>query len=1046
MTECVLLLFLQVSVFLWFKFTVWLIVAFEMKFLLCQISLRTLKTSPCDIHENLTAMTVEFNCRGRRLTEMPNITINATKLDLSENNIHNLTARAFRHMNNLSDLNLNWINKNEKVTVPAGLFSNLTNLKTFEMNGMALRHIPGNLPENLQQLRLVENKITSINTKTFSSMTNLTHLYLSRNCYYWNPCLRHYTIENGSFSSLGGLRHLSLSYNNLSHVPTALPASLRTLELASNRIAYIGEGDFHGLDNLATLKIQGNCPRCNNAPYPCVPCVNVSIEIHPRAFFNLVELRLLHLAGNSISSLDPNWFKKLSKLKELYLSFNFLLSAVTNDNFLSNLPLLRKLDLSFNYGLKSYPESINLSSSFSNLTSLEVLHIQGLVFQEITNYTFSSLSALKNLSVLDVGINFIVHTDSKTFLQLQHLKLLYLSENRLHPGVQSNGPTHQEGLDSEAPGVGSSFEMPSLSESYSRQKDHSYEISNSLVKPECFAAGRVLDLSRNNLFFISPQQFEGYGNISCLNLSRNGFAAAPNGSEFTSLPGTKYLDLSFNKIDLAYDDAFTELQDLEVLDLSFNPHYFTVQGITHNLNFLKRLPSLKVLNMSFNSIYMLTTKTMSSASLQELQFQHNSLGRLWRKRDKTYVQIFHELTNLTYLDISYNNIQKITSRVYEYLPKSIQRLTLSHNRLTHIEWSMLRNFTCLRELILSSNNIYFISSNLSRDVHTLTFLDLQHNKIAELPGGFLKGALNLKKLDLSFNRLITINQSTFPADSEIYLKTLWLHGNPFHCTCDLLELVLWIYDTRVKIPKLVTSVTCAVPEDRRGQPVVLFDIKECIDDQVAFLVYFFSTVIIFFTTLVSIVMHMFYWDVTYVFYYLKARFTGYQHLSSQSCVYDAFVTYDTKDPQVSDWVLNQLREQLEERGERFLPVCLEERDWMPGLPVVDSLTQSIQHSRKTVFVLTERYVNSGFFKMAVFLAHQRLLEDNEDVIVLLLLEPVLEHSHFLRLRRRLCSHSILEWPRSPSAEAWFWQSLRNAIRVDNQTMYSDLYSRYFTTK
>lgn len=150
--------------------------------------------------------------------------------------------------------------------------------------------------------------------------------------------------------------------------------------------------------------------------------------------------------------------------------------------------------------------------------------------------------------------------------------------------------------------------------------------------------------------------------------------------------------------------------------------------------------------------------------------------------------------------------------------------------------------------------------------------------------------------------------------------------------------------------------------------------------------------------------------------------------------------------QVSDWVLNHLRVQLEERGERFLPICLEERDWIPGSPVLDSLTQSIQHSRKTVFVLTEAYVNSGSFKLAVFLAHQRLMEDNEDVIVLLLLEPVLQYSHFLRLRRRLCARSILEWPRSSSAEAWFWQSLRNVIRVDNQAMYSDLYSRYFTTK
>ncbi|RXN05318.1 toll-like receptor 8 [Labeo rohita] len=586
--------------------------------------------------------------------------------------------------------------------------------------------------------------------------------------------------------------------------------------------------------------------------------------------------------------------------------------------------------------------------------------------------------------------------------------------------------------------------MPSMSEPY--PKGNSFDIPKELVKPECYAAGRVLDLSRNNLFLISPEQFEFYGNVSCLNLSGNGFATAPNGSEFTSLPDLKYLDLSFNKIDLAYDYAFRELQSLEVLDLSYNPHYFTVQGVTHNLNFLKYLPSLKVLNMSYNSIYTLTTKTMSSTSLQELQFQHNSLGKMWRVRDKTYDRLFENLTNLTYLDISYNYIGKIALRIYQHLPRSIQRLQLSHNRLTNISWEMLRQFPHLRELILSNNNIFKISSNLSNDVPTLEFLDLRHNQISELSTGFLLGAVNLQRLDLSHNRLININQSTFPSEPKPYLKSLSLNGNPFHCTCNLFEFVLWIRKTNVKIPRLVTAVTCAMPKERKGEAVVNFDIKECIDDQLAFLAYFFSTFCIICTTFVAVAMHLFYWDVSYLFYYLKARFTGYQHLSSDSCIYDAFITYDTKDEQVSDWVLNHLRVQLEEQGERFLPICLEERDWVPGSPVVDSLTQSIQHSRKTVFVLTERYVNSGSFKLAIFLAHQRLLEDNEDVIVLLLLEPVLQHSHFLRLRRRLCGRSILEWPHSQSAEAWFWQSLRNAIRVDNQAIYSELYSRYFTIK
>ncbi|CAM4599441.1 hypothetical protein PO909_032902 [Leuciscus waleckii] len=1018
------------------KLEVWLFMILKISLTLCQMDVRTLKTQPCDIHENKTEMTIVVNCRGRGLKDVPALVSNATSLDLSENRIKNLTSGVFRHLANLTVLNLNWVNNNGKVVIADKEFLNLTKLRKLELNGVSLKYVPKKLPKNLLELSLDVNKITSLNSTSFVHVPNLSRLHLSKNCYYWNPCSRYYRIEDGSFSVLTRLKDLTLSYNNLTQVPRGLPGSLTTLELDSNRIAYVGEHDFQGLDNLTCLKIQGNCPRCYNAPYPCVPCKDGSIKIHPQAFSNLGKLRILYLAGNSITSIDASWLANISQLEELNLSFNFLSQAVIADGFLSNLPLLTKLDLSFNFALKTYPETVKLSSSFANLTSLRKLHIRGLVFREIREETFHSLYGLQNLSVLDVGINFIVRADLKIFEKFQHVKLLYLSENRFYPVIVNMDLGKDAGV---------VFKYPSLSVPEPTPKDHSYDVPKFLVKPECYATGRVLDLSRNNLFLISPQQFESYGNISCLNLSMNGFATAPNGSDFTLLPGLKYLDLSYNKIDLAYDHAFQELQSLEVLDLSFNDHYFTVPGVTHNLNFIQYLPSLKVLNMSSNKIKTLTTKTISSASLQELQFQCNSLGKMWRDNDRSYDRLFANLTNLTYLDIAYNDIERIPDRVYTLLPRSIQKLRLSHNGLVNLNWTMLRHFPDLRELILNNNKIFQISSNLSVDVPSLKFLDLQSNHISKLSGGFLKGAVNLKELDLSHNKLITVNQSSFPPGTGNYLKTLWLNGNPFHCTCNLLEFILWIYKTNVKIPRLVTGVTCAMPEQRKGVPVIKFDIKECIDDQLAFVAYFLSMVCIICTTFMAVAMHLFYWDVSYLFYYLKARYTGYQHLSSDSCLYDAFVTYDTKDEQVSDWVLNHLRVQLEERGERFLPICLEERDWLPGSPVLDSLTQSIQHSRKTVFVLTEGYVTSGSFKLAVFLAHQRLLEENEDVIVLLLLEPVLQHSHFLRLRRRLCSRSILEWPRSSSAEAWFWQSLRNAVRVDNQAMYSDLYSRYFTT-
>ncbi|XP_035532613.1 toll-like receptor 8 [Morone saxatilis] len=995
---------------------------------------------PCDvIPHNVTK--VLFDCKGRHLKKVPyGITNNATELNLSENFIANVSVKSFSNLRNLTQLNLSWANKNNGLIIAANAFKNLTNLHELKLTGNSLKEIPSNLPLSVTVLELNTNKIMSLGNSSLVGLTNVTHLWLSRNCYFWNPCGKPVTIMDDSFAVMTNLQALDLSYNNLTRVPKGLPISLLLLKLGSNKIQNIYEDDFLGVQNLKTLQIQGNCPRCQNAPYPCVPCQNMSIRIHPNAFHGLTQLETLNLGGNSMNHLNPSWFEKLNKLKQLFLAFNFLQKPITEEaKFLTYLPRLEKIDLSFNFALKYYPTTLNLSKEFSKLVSLRTLHLEGLVFQDIGPGTLSSLYELKNLSALNLGTNFIIHSDSKIFSKFSNLKMIYLAENRLYPIPVHNPPHPSGGYNQESDLSISPFLKP-------HPKDFAYEISHSLIKQECFDSGRVLILSSNNLFFISPKQFEGYGNIACLNLSGNGFSAALNGTEFSLLPNLTYLDLSFNKIDLAYDYAFKELRKLQVLDLSHNAHYFQAFGVTHNLNFTKNLPVLRVLNMSYNSISTLTTKQMHSKSLSELRFTHNNLGNLWKERDGSYKCLFTNLTNLTILDISNNRIAKIPDNVYEYLPHNLTTLHLSHNSLTDFAWDNLRFFHQLKNLDLSFNsltNVTVINSNVT---HTLTLLDLSHNHIFHLDNGFLNGAKSLKTLCLNHNKLTTINQSTFQPRPANQIQTLFLQRNPFQCTCDSLDLILWIENSDVKIPRLTTEVTCDTLANQKHNALIYFDINQCVNDSQAFMIYILTNSLIILFMFVTTVAHLFYWDASYVLHYVKAKMKGYSSLNSPDSVYDVFVTYDTRDLHVSEWVMRNLRVKLEEEGEKTLPLCLEERDWPPGVPLVDNLTQSIQYSRKTLFVLTEGYVKTGVFKLAMYLAHQRLLDENVDVIVLLMLEPVLQQSHFLRLRRRLCGKSVVEWPRTAAAEPWFWQNLRNIVRVDNQVMYNKTYSKYFTSK
>ncbi|XP_048834763.1 toll-like receptor 8 [Brienomyrus brachyistius] len=998
------------------------------------------RTNPCDVYENKTD--VIFHCDKRRLKQVPSeISSNATILFLSENYIKNISTRDFHDLHKLKRLYAGWLNKKQEVQIPKGIFQNMTNLYYLRLDGNCLRDVPENLPPSLQALHLTRNKITKVTRGTFSGLTNITYINLSKNCYYWMPCKENFYIQNDSFWNLTKLQFLDLSFNNLTNVPRKISHSVEVLRLSSNKIQHILENDFSGLTNLKELFLQGNCPRCYNAPYPCTPCPNGSIDIHSEAFRSLSELKTLQLSGNSLHCLKGSWFKYLPNLRRLHLSYNFLVDEIADGSFLNYLPHLQTMNLNFNFNRMVYPSTLNLSSNFSKLVSLKYLHIAGYVFKGIHNESLYPLYNLKNLSLLNFGTNFIVQTDPGVFSRFPNVKLIYLSENRLYPIT-----SHAEALNGIGRKSNDFFQLPAPLTYYQERKDFDFTAARLPVKPACYSSGRVLSLSSNNIFFISPKQFEGFSNISCLNLSNNGFTAALNGTEFSSLPNLTYLDLSYNKIDLAYDNAFKELKKLKILDLSYNPHYFSISGVTHNLNFMQNLPELKILNLSSNHIFTLTSKKMISNSLQELRFQENSLNKMWKDRDNSYFKIFKHLVNLTKLDLSYNRIDKIPFGVYENLPQTIIELDLSHNALKTFEWDKLIWFKNLSILDLSHNHLTHVSGNISAITNTLRILNLNYNKISQLYGGFLRNARSLQRLYLGYNKLAVINQSTFLSGPNNYLNKLFLEGNPFRCTCDTLEFILWLKNGDINIFHLATDVTCRIPDLLRGKAVVSFDIEQCVNNSEAFLIYFLCYTFVFSFMVIAIMMHLFYWDASYILHYWRAKIQDYQYLGSTGNSYEAFITYDTKDPLVSDWVLNHLRIQLEDCGETALPICLEERDWTPGSPVIDSLSQSIRQSRKTIFVLTEAYVQSGIFKMAIYLAHQRLLDENVDVIVLLLLEPVLQHSQFLHLRRRLCRKTVLEWPRNPSAEPWFWQCLRNVIRVDNQSVYSKLYSRYFTAR
>ncbi|XP_061698076.1 toll-like receptor 7 isoform X1 [Syngnathoides biaculeatus] len=1019
------------------------------------------KTLPCDVSNVDNGSAVLVDCGARNLNYVPcGIPRDTTNLTLTINHITNLNSTSFGNLENLIELDMkcNCVpikigSKDhictESLTIEEDTFTSLKKLRALYLDGNQLSSIPQRLPSDLILLSLEVNHIYQISHQNLSTIKSVETLYLGQNCYYRNPCNVSYQIEDGAFSQLRNLTLLSLKSNNLSFIPHELPTSLKELHLYNNKIQEVTENDFTNLTHLEILDLSGNCPRCYNVPFPCTPCPNESpLQISKSAFRTLTKLRVLRLHSNSLRYVMPEWFNGTRELKVLDLSSNLLASDIGTTDFPHFLRKLETLDLSFNYELQRYPQTLTLSKHFSKLNSLKILHIKGFVFQYLNLESIAPLKPLRNLEVIDLGTNFIKMANLSILMDLPSYKMVSLSDNKISASSEGQNAVEAEGRPFFWSHMLSDYQNKELGEMQyfrydeearsCRNKDKEFGVSKSFARRECTKFGKTLDMSRNNIFFLHAA-FLNLSDLRCLNLSGNAMSQSLNGSEFRYLTHLQYLDFSFNRLDLHYATAFQELKNLVILDISYNYHYFESEGLTHMLNFTKNLKKLKTLRMNHNKISTSTNTEMESESLERLEFRDNRLDMLWRDGDTRFVNYFKKLFNLKVLDISQNNLNFIPYQVFSSLPNKLSELYIKSNKLKLFQWSKLKLLPSLQVLDLSGNSLSAVPSMLSNCTKSLKKLILHQNQILTITPNFLKDAYNLTYLDVSFNHIRHIDKSSFPDNVVNQMEMLLLHKNDFVCSCNVTAFVVWLNSTKVRIPKLATDVTCAAPETQRGQPVIRVNLLACQHNNLSIILYTVNASLILSFLILCISSHLFLWDVWYIYHFCRAKLRGYSRLYSRTALYDAFVLYDKEDPAVLEWLTKEMCVHLEERGDRRLNLCLEERDWIPGYPLIDNLSQSIHKSKRTVFILTNKYIKSGNFKTAFYMAHQRLMDEKNDVIVLILLEKVPCNSKYLRLRKRLYKRSILEWPTNPQAQPYFWFSVKSVLATESHKQYNNFF-------
>ncbi|KAM7404067.1 hypothetical protein PAMA_004474 [Pampus argenteus] len=341
---------------------------------------------------------------------------------------------------------------------------------------------------------------------------------------------------------------------------------------------------------------------------------------------------------------------------------------------------------------------------------------------------------------------------------------------------------------------------------------------------------RVLDLSKNKLRIITPDNFSSFQQLEDLDLSDNLISVVEPGSfrsqlalrslnfrsnvlqlvpagVLSGLTNLTRLDLSHNRLVVLLDHAFQDLRKLTSLEVGDNELVFVSQRA------FTGLLGLQSLTLERSNLTVVPTDALAHLhSLVELHMRYLSISFL-----KPFS--FKRLSHLRHLEIDY----------WPWLdtlpPLSLHGLNLTtlfitNTNLSAFPGAALRNLPYLTHLNLSYCRIQHIHQGELGQLPYLMELRLQGAQLVAIEPFAFVGLKSLQLLDVSQNRLDSLERGVFASPDS--LQRLCLGGNPLVCDCRL----LWLLNSH-KPPSLQIldiQPECSAPEHLLGKTIR--DLKE----------------------------------------------------------------------------------------------------------------------------------------------------------------------------------------------------------------------------
>nr|USC27890.1 toll-like receptor 2-1 [Sebastiscus marmoratus] len=774
------------------------------------------------------------------------------------------------------------------------------------------------------------------------------------------------------------------SHGGFTRVPTVTGRAV-VLDLSFNNITVVTAVDLTGHEELRALSLHGNR----------------LAAIHRSAFDTLWSLEELDLSDNQLTALNHKWFRKLGALQQLNLLRNPY-SCLGSHPVFQKLVRLRRL----RFGGPALKE-LN-RGDLSGVTQLEELTVHG---NNLARYESGALADIWPLGCVTLNL----HGPFLTNVSLASAVLRDVSYPET-PLVLQN--LHMIGFESVQP----------FRETAMRRVRTMVFHNLSLSDEAAVDFLMVLDGTPLSTLIMDGVTLTGEGRWE-----RAKWSDHKSMDEFF-IRNTVVLDI---------------FKFVSFLQLKFLLQYPRKVSVINTQVYLIPCPTthllvnLQYLDLSDNLLTDMTlveTLCDGNSTMKDLRVLNISGNAL--KSLSTMSRLVTKLSKLTHLDISRNEYSSMPQGCS--WPSTLRYLNISRAKLTTISPCLPAT---LEVLDLSNNNLkgFMLVLPALRELH------LSGNKLLSLPPGRLFP--NLQTLTVQSNTLNMFDRS----DLQSYrrLQDLQAGQNKFVCSCDFVDFLQSAIKggEEMQLTDGEESYVCDSPLPLQGEPVGRVRLSVVVCRRVLF-VSVSCGVALFVGILLCVLLwrlHAF-WYLNMMWAWLRAKRSSRRRRrhrdkegSEELLSYDAFVSYSEKD---ASWVENFLVPELEEprendensvnpRSPRSLTLCLHKRDFLPGHWIVDNIMSAMERSRRTVFVLSENFVQSDWCRYELDFSHFQLFDGNAggDEAILILLEPLSKDDipkRFCKLRKLMSSTTYLEWPQDEERSGEFWRSLRSALRGEEE--------------